>query len=93
MKTMFALLLPMIAACAAVPPASERPDGPCDASSLGNLVGPAATQALGAEALRRSGASLLRWIRPGDFVTMDYSTHRLNIRLDASNRVESFACG
>ena len=65
----------------------------CRAESLGDLVGQPATQALGAEALRRSGSRVLRWIRPGDVVTMEYLQVRLNAHLDAQNRTQSFACG
>ncbi len=60
---------------------------------LGPLVGRARSEALGAEAQRLSGAGRLRWIRPGDAVTMDYRTDRLNIHLDAQDRVEHFSCG
>ena len=101
MKAALALLLALTMACTAVPaeeaaePAEPAvgPGGRCDASGLGNLVGREASDALGAEALRRSGARMLRWIRPGDIVTMDYSEQRLNIHLDARNRAERFACG
>ena len=98
MKRALALLLPVTMACAAVPPedAAEPGGGSgdrCDASSLGNLVGREASEALGAEALRRSGSRALRWIRPGDMVTMDYREDRLNIHLDDRNRIERFACG
>lgn len=97
MKTLVALLLPVTMACAAVPPEDTTPagggDGRCDASNLGDLVGREASEALGAEALRRSGSRTLRWIRPGDIVTMDYSEQRLNIHLDERNRVDHFACG
>ncbi len=96
-----------IAGCAAVPPAEPPPgepppgepppplpDGlPCSAEGLGDLLGRPAGQQLGAEAMRRSGAGALRWIRPGDAVTMDYSEHRLNIHLDERDRVQQFACG
>ena len=87
--------LPFAIACATVPPDVEDPgaSGPCDSSRLGDLVGRAPTQELGAEAMRRSGARSLRWIRPGDAVTMDYRPDRLNVRLDASHRVEGFSCG
>lgn len=96
MKTMLAALL-LTTACAAVPP----DDGPepggsgltCNAEGLGDLVGREATGALGTEAVRRSGSRTLRWIRPGDAVTMDYRPDRLNVHLDARNRVERFACG
>ena len=76
--------------CATAPAA---PSGRCNADGLGNLVGQAATAELGADALRRSDARTLRWIRPGDAVTMDYREDRLNIHLDAAGRVERFACG
>ena len=72
---------------------SEGGSGACSAESLDNLVGREATSELGADALRQSGARQLRWIRPGDAVTMDYRPDRLNVRLDASGRVEAFNCG
>ena len=96
MKSILAALLPLAMACAAVPPEPEPRPGTgyrCDASTLGNLIGRAATRELAAEALRRSGSRGLRWIRPGDAVTMDYREDRLNIHLDGRNRVERFACG
>jgi hypothetical protein len=94
-------LLVMTMACAPVPPAEGQGEPPprvegageCDAAGLGDLVGRPATTELGAEALRRSRARTLRWIRPGDMVTMDYRSDRLNIRLDAQHRVEAFSCG
>ena len=91
-----------ITGCAAVPPAEPPPaepppplpDGlPCSAEGLSGLLGRAANEALGAEAMRRSGAHMVRWIRPGDAVTMDYSEHRLNIHLDERGRVQRFECG
>jgi len=89
----------MIAGCAAVPPDREPPpaagngERACIAEGLESLLGRPASEALGAEALRRSGAGALRWIRPGDAVTMDYREDRLNIHLDGRGRVERFACG
>ena len=91
-----ALLMTM--ACAAVPPDGDVPEAGvstyrCNADGLRDLVGQPATSEIGAEALRRSGSRRLRWIRPGDMVTMDFSPERLNVRLDAQNRVEGFTCG
>jgi hypothetical protein len=87
----FALILfALVAACTTVP---DQSLGACRAEGLNALVGRPATAELGAEAMRRSGATRLRWIRPGDMVTMDYSESRLNIHLDSQNRVERFACG
>ena len=90
MKQLAALVSLAAIACTTVP------DGPavrCNADRLGGLAGREASSALGAEALRRSGARTLRWIRPGDAVTMDYREDRLNIHVDARGRVERFACG
>ena len=85
-----ALLALALIGCATIPP---EPSGQCNAGRLSDLVGRPATAELGAEALRRSGALRLRWIRPGDVVTMDFSPQRLNVHLDAGGRVERFACG
>jgi hypothetical protein len=87
-----ALALAGYATSAPPPPPSPR-SGQCNADALGNLVGRPGDAALGADAMRRSGALRLRWIRPGDAVTMDYSAQRLNVHLDGQGRVDHFACG
>ncbi len=86
--------------CAPVPPPdlnAEVPEkgaaGRCDAGRVQKLVGQAATQALGAEAMRLTGAGGLRWIPEGSAVTMDYRPDRLNINLDRRNRVTRIHCG
>ena len=73
--------------------ANDDPRYACSTNNLGGLVGQPATQRLGTEALRLSNSRTIRWIRPGDAVTMDYRLDRLNILLDASNVVTSFNCG
>ena len=74
-------------------PANDDPRYACTITNLGGLVGQQATQRLGTEALRLSNSRTIRWIRPGDAVTMDYRLDRLNIMLDASNVVTGFNCG
>ena len=74
-------------------PANDDPRYACSTNNLGSLVGQPATQRLGTEAMRLSNSRTIRWIRPGDAVTMDYRLDRLNILLDASNAVTSFNCG
>jgi Peptidase inhibitor I78 family len=76
--------------CATIP---SEPAASCNADRLSGLAGRPATAELAAEAQRLSGAARLRWIRPGDVVTMDFSAQRLNIHLDAQNRVDHFVCG
>ena len=90
-----ALAAAVIAACAPVA-ADDTPVrgvGTCDATSVQSLVGQLRTPQLGADALKRSTARSLRWIAPGTMVTMDYREDRLNIHLDAKNRVTSIKCG
>jgi hypothetical protein len=82
-----------LAGCATAGATPPHLSGQCPADNLGDLVGQPATAALGADAMLRSGVSRLRWIRPGDMVTMDYSAQRLNVHLDARGRVAHFACG
>ena len=96
-----ALLVLVLSGCtamAAPPPPSSPPvsigdEDRCDAAAPARLVGQPANDKTGAEALRLSGAGMLRWIRPGDGVTSDYMTSRLNIDVDARGRIAGFRCG
>lgn len=76
-------------------PGPGRPpmEGRCEAGRLDALIGREATPRLVARAKARAGASLVRVIRPGQPVTMDYRAGRLNISVDARNRVTRFNCG
>ena len=67
--------------------------GRCEAAKAQGLVGRPATGALGAEALRLTGAGALRWLQPGQVVTMEFRADRLNIELDARNTVVAIRCG
>jgi type VI protein secretion system component VasA len=71
----------------------QPPPGTCHIDRLLKLVGRPATPELGAEAQRLSGAARLRFIRPGDVVTMEIDPQRLNIHLDAEDRIDHFICG
>lgn len=90
----------MMAGCAAVPP-EDVEDVPvhgetgrtCNAEPAQGLIGRVATQELGGEAMRLSGAGALRWIPKDGMVTMDYREDRLNIELDGENRVTKIRCG
>lgn len=90
-----ALLALALTACATLDPdaPAPAPDDACGAARVADLAGRTRSDALVAEVARRSGARRVRWIRPGDAVTMDYSPERLNVRLDGRDRIERFACG
>ena len=65
----------------------------CEAARAAGLVGRKRSEALGAEAMRLSGARALRWIPEGAMVTMDYREDRLNIELDGAGTVTKIRCG
>jgi hypothetical protein len=85
-----------LAGCAVaqpVPVHGATPGYVCSNAGLERFVGQPATEALGSEMLRVSGARVLRWLQPGQIVTMEFSAERLTVHLDSSNRVERASCG
>ena len=56
-------------------------------------MGQAYGEALADEVRRRSGASDLRVMRPGMAGTMEFNPQRVNLDLDAGNRVTRVRCG
>ena len=97
MKSLIAaLVLVSLPGCATTPrigPGPKPDAGLCNAAAARALAGRPATPELAAEALRLTGARLLRTIEPGMMVTMDYSAERLNIYVGPDGRVERLACG
>lgn len=93
MKRALAMLPLALAGCAtAQTPVEPAPTGKCDAKSLTSVVGQTASEQLGAEILRRSGAARLRWISPGMMVTMEYRDDRVNVKLGPDNKVAAITC-
>lgn len=91
-----AALVAMLAlgACAtSAPPADAPPAGVCRSEGLAQFVGQPASQQLGADMQRVSGARTLQWVGHGMMVTMDFSPQRLRVFLTADNRVERANCG
>ncbi len=76
-----------------VPLHGSTPGYACDASKAQSLAGQPATADLATRAIRLAGARTVRWIRPGDAVTMDFREDRLNIELDERGRVKALRCG
>ncbi|QYK42319.1 MAG: hypothetical protein KF887_04115 [Paracoccaceae bacterium] len=79
--------VPLIAACTVEPPPTPAPDA-CGAAALQDLVGQPAS-ALAAMTF----AAPTRVLRPGMAVTMDYREDRLNIEINATERVARVFCG
>ncbi len=96
MRTLAAFLL--LSGCTAVaaeeqPVPAQAAGGTCNAAPAQGLIGRQSSPELGAEAQRLTGAARMRWMRPGQMVTMDYREDRLNIDLDEQGRVTGLRCG
>jgi len=83
----------IVTGCAPVEPLPGFPTGECRAEGLGNLINRRATPQVLAQARKRSGASVVRVLRPGQVVTMEYRNGRLNARVDDRNWIKGFNCG
>ncbi len=100
MKRLIPFVVLMSGGCV-MPEVSEANDnevpavgaGSCRADAAQQLVGQPRSEKLGQDALRLTGAKAIRWIKPGDAVTMDYRTDRLNIDLDEAGKVVRIHCG
>ena len=66
--------------------------GKCSADKVSGFVGRDATPEIGAELVRQSGASVLRWAAKGSMLTMDFRADRLTVYLDANNKIERLDC-
>lgn len=76
--------------CAAAP---SNSGGTCDAARAQSLIGQPAGSAAAAQARKLSGARVVRFLRPGQVVTMEYLAGRLNLVLDDRNRIRTIRCG
>lgn len=88
------------AACSTIggPPPRPHPvppphGGACDAGPAQRLIGREATPATARHARRLSGARVVRYLRPGQIVTMEYRADRLNLHENARRRVARINCG
>jgi Peptidase inhibitor I78 family len=65
----------------------------CDATSAQSFIGKRKSDSLGKEAMQRTMTNIIRWIAPGQPVSMDYRTDRLNIEVDEREIVIGISCG
>jgi hypothetical protein len=96
MRNLAAAAAATLAACStapANPPVVGQTGYICRNAGLDRFAGQPATSELGAEMLGATGARVLRWVRPGMMVTMEFRQDRLTVHLGADGRVESAACG
>jgi hypothetical protein len=94
---MIRIPLPLIlltTACAPVKPMPvEHGAGHCNMDAAKPLIGEKMSDKTGQKARALAGAGMVRWVRPGQAVTMDYREDRLNIMLDDKDRITRLSCG
>ncbi|QGN53370.1 I78 family peptidase inhibitor [Novosphingobium sp. Gsoil 351] len=73
-------------------PANASPSA-CGADKAAKFVGKVATPDVRAQTIETVGHNRIRWIGPDTAVTMDFSEGRLNMALDANNRITGAKCG
>jgi hypothetical protein len=73
----------------ATPPAMEG----CDVSDVKPLIGQPYDEALAARAKEITGATVVRVVRPGQMVSMDFREDRVTLELDPGGRVIRAGCG
>jgi hypothetical protein len=92
--TVAAVALGACSTAPAQPPAhGETPGHQCQPTGLERFAGQSATAETGAEILRISDAAVLRWVQPGQMVTMEYRADRVTVWLAAGNRIDRVSCG
>jgi len=64
----------------------------CNASNLGWTIGKTADETLVRRAQLEATAKIVRVLKPGQMVTMEYSDQRLNLYVDGNNVVTRYAC-
>lgn len=77
------------------PPTSQAqsPEVPCNAQPAQAAVGQSSTASVVESARARSGARMVRILRPGQMVTKEFDTQRLNLEVDANGRILAVRCG
>jgi hypothetical protein len=78
---------------AVAPPPPEDPTMKCDATNMEWARGQLADAALVQRIRTETRSKAMRVIKPGMMVTMDYREDRVNIDVDANNRVVKVRCG
>jgi hypothetical protein len=88
------LLLAGCSTAPAQPPAhGETPGHECQSDGLERFAGRTATSETGADILRVSKAATIRWVEPGQMVTMEFRADRVTVHLASGNRIERVNCG
>lgn len=80
-------------AVAAARSSGEADDSGCGADKLARWLNVLPTADVKAQIAATVGQRPIRYIGPGDAVTMDFSPARLNVELGGDGRIKLFRCG
>lgn len=72
---------------------APAPDTLCNAQPAQAVVGQSSTASVVESARARSGARMVRILRPGQMVAKEFDTQRLNLEVDANGRILAVRCG
>ena len=72
---------------------APAPEALCNAQPAQAAVGQNSTASVVESARARSGARMVRILRPGQMVTKEFDTQRLNLEVDANGRILAARCG
>ena len=97
MRNVVVLAPALLAACAAAPaqpPVHGEVQGHvCDAADTARFIGQPATAETGTAILRATHSAIIRWVRPGMMITMEFSASRVTVRMDSEQKVIAINCG
>ena len=87
----------LLAGCASPGPATGPTGvplgGTCDAAPAQSFVGQNTTAKVMEAARVRSGALMVRVLRPGQMITKEFDAQRLNLEVNAAGRIVAVRCG
>ena len=87
----------LLAGCASPGPATGPTGAPlggaCNAASAQSVVGQNTTATVMEAARLRSGARMVRILRPGQITTKEFDAQRLNLEVNAAGRIVAVRCG
>ena len=83
------------ATTATPPPIADGtdPDARCTEQGTSEFIGKTASQAVGEEIQRRTGARIFQWVGPDQAVTMDYRLDRVRVSYDSGMKITRVSCG
>ena len=97
LKGLVPALVVLLAGCASQGPATGPSGAPlggtCNAQPEQSAVGKNSTAKVVEAARVSAGALMARIIRPGQMVTKEFDAERLNLEVDAADRIVAVRCG